>query len=618
MIKLKLAKEKNLYMIKKPLTRNIVLLVIITILIIAQGVVGTNSNFLEYGPIQKARLDSSLYPTDYFVQAGKDISFQSASDFVLNAFINLGFTWEKAIFIAYILLAIIFFYGATKLFKEWGCNNIFLCCVLFIFLIFFDPISSIVGGNLVWYNSFMHYMPSACTFVWALASISGKNQNYYLCFILLGIGCLFHIQYGTYAALFVIIYILCVKEFDVVKNIFYHKKLTTNNKMIVYKLTKALPFLVVPALILVLIVSSLNSGKISNKEFVDIYAIFRNPHHISPSTWAVEDYYILLIYIGISFIGLFISAKLKKNDKLSYRLICLSTVTFAVITITLLINYIFIDIFPLRIVAQLQPARFIQIYKTFLYFIYVYSLDSILNKITSINFSISGGKQSINLLITCIVSLIGLYFSFSFLYKISDRQLTQYIHNHSLFFFVSFIMIALSIIKIDKAARITRAFTLLFASFLIILLAIPTFTVKSNNGELRRKSFNELYNKNLMPVIELAERFENTTDKSDLFIADPDFANANYLRLFSNRGSIVFYKNIAKKDYAILEWYSRYNELKGFEEKSPLDNLLLAEKYNAYYIVLKNDDSKLEEYLNTGKVSLYDREGTLMILEVNR
>jgi len=97
---------------------------------------------------------------------------------------------------------------------------------------------------------------------------------------------------------------------------------------------------------------STGTNMLDHEKFVYIYAQLRIPHHLVPSTWG-WPYWVQAIafYVGA---GWFIH-RTRSGRPPAENMILLVTVGLAVVALAL--NYLFVEVYPLALVAKLQPAR---------------------------------------------------------------------------------------------------------------------------------------------------------------------------------------------------------------------------------------------------------------------
>ena len=95
-----------------------------------------------------------------------------------------------------------------------------------------------------------------------------------------------------------------------------------------------------------------DGGALANDVFVEIYAYLRHPHHLVPSTWPWPAWQRALMFYA----GAWFFLRRTGSDRPPIERAVLDT-TVALTAAVLALNYIFVEIFPLALVAKLQPAR---------------------------------------------------------------------------------------------------------------------------------------------------------------------------------------------------------------------------------------------------------------------
>ena len=94
-----------------------------------------------------------------------------------------------------------------------------------------------------------------------------------------------------------------------------------------------------------------SSDMLSNRDFVQLYAFIRIPHHLVPSAWAKAQWAEFLLFS----VGGILCIKQAKSLQPAIRFGLFAVIGLALGS--LLLNFVFVEIFPLAIVAKLQLAR---------------------------------------------------------------------------------------------------------------------------------------------------------------------------------------------------------------------------------------------------------------------
>ncbi|TAG56579.1 MAG: hypothetical protein EAZ28_19620, partial [Oscillatoriales cyanobacterium] len=100
-----------------------------------------------------------------------------------------------------------------------------------------------------------------------------------------------------------------------------------------------------------LLTGTTGTQTIDNAEFVFIHAKVRNPHHILPSNWTIGNWFNFICFISGGLLCIKNTDLLQKEDKINFYII-VSTSIFA-----LCLNYVFVEVYPLALIAKLQLAR---------------------------------------------------------------------------------------------------------------------------------------------------------------------------------------------------------------------------------------------------------------------
>jgi hypothetical protein len=100
-----------------------------------------------------------------------------------------------------------------------------------------------------------------------------------------------------------------------------------------------------------LLTGATSGAMLSNRDFVQLYAFIRIPHHLVPSAWGKAQWgELLLFYIGG---GLCIKQATSLASALRVGLLMVIGLALG----ALLLNFLFVEIFPLAVVSKLQLAR---------------------------------------------------------------------------------------------------------------------------------------------------------------------------------------------------------------------------------------------------------------------
>jgi hypothetical protein len=113
----------------------------------------------------------------------------------------------------------------------------------------------------------------------------------------------------------------------------------------------------------------------------------------------------------------------------------------------------------------------------------------------------------------------------------------------------------------------------------------------------------------------IALEFKQRTGEDALFLGDPYNINTSYFRLFSERSSVVTFKNMPFTDEGMLEWVSRLERMgavskgpdgrfisheRALPRMAPEDVLEYAGSYGAGYLLLTYDQEKIDRYVELG------------------
>lgn len=128
----------------------------------------------------------------------------------------------------------------------------------------------------------------------------------------------------------------------------------------------------------------------------------------------------------------------------------------------------------------------------------------------------------------------------------------------------------------------------------------------------------------------LAEEFKQSTDEDTIFFGDPMNAQTAYFRLYSERNSVVAFKNMPFTDDGLIEWVQRLTDFGAiqmnddgyfqsneyiFTNQSIKNKISFCQQYDAEYLLANVNEEMLNEYLDAG-FTVYNNKGTWYLLNV--
>ena len=368
-----------------------------------------------------------------------------------------------------------------------------------------------------------------------------------------------------------------------------------------------------------LLTGTTSSDTINNADFIYIYAKIRNPHHILPSYWNVGNNW--LNFISLTIGGLLCinnTNELRKEDKINFAIIIGTSV------LALLLNYLFVEVYPVALIAKLQLARTVPFAQIIIFIAISLLFDRLYQ-----------AKQlAIGLLLLIILTLPnrGILFLALFVFlSICQTQKYTLPKRYTIlpwFFTAGTLIFSLiypltnSAEIIDRLISIPVLFSILAFPFILENLSISTaikqiftnllaFTTTSilvlGIAGILPKPMLEIFetrvNINAVPsddLNQLALRFSQSSNQDALVLIPPSVTSFQY---FSQRAIVVNFKNFPLTEKGIKEWQNRMETVLGvplnpqmiwggndlFSRRNSADLIQVARKYHADYILTRTD-----------------------------
>ncbi len=588
------------------------LLSLITFIILgsfmARGYVFPTGNHYTHVPQIKAILNPELYNNDYYVREMMRFTPRYYYQLMVAALAKLTGSIAASYFIYYLLAFTSFIAGCFSLGKLFTRSKLAAATVAFL---------SLTAYTLIGYIEIFTPRPVPAAFamslsVWGL--YFGFRQRWFLSYLFFGIACLLQFLIGLLPAL-MMLPIMAIASY----------KKTPYQQLI----PPLLIFFGMAALIYLPMALSgtTSTDKIGNAEFVFIYGWVRNPHHIIPSYWSLGIWIDFLLFIvgGLLCIqksdiasatlrdvaSATLRDRLKKTHKLYFYIIIAESI-FA-----LFLNYLFIEIYPLAIIAKLQLARTVPFAQIIIFIAVASQVDSFYKK----------GRLELGLLL--LISLTfpwpyrGIWFlliSIALLTNLGNRYL--FITRSQIF---SWVLVALSLIfslissppisfdrpilflilafpfllgKISNPKKIaTHALALLTATIFILGLlgALPGKILNIFQQQVKTYKIPQ------DEATKLALRFAKISDKNAIILVPPFISNFQF---YSERAVVVDFKHFPQTDDGIRQWQRRMEAVFGvplspqlaigsmeilFPQRSGLELVKVAREYGADYILTRVD-----------------------------
>ncbi len=557
-------------------------------------------NFPELPQIQHL-LNPELYKNDYHVQEMVKFNPRYYYYHIIYLLASLGlsiplvhFTYQFLAFGSVVLAchAIISIYTNAKL---PAAAMTFLCLA-----------SSFTDiGNTLLFST--KSVSSTFAMGWAIWGIYfSLRQKWLTGYFFFGVACLLQFLVGFLPGLMMIpVLILASVEQRKFKNLILSIALLAVMASIVY-----LPML---------LTGTTSSDTINNADFIYIYAKIRNPHHILPSYWNVGNNW--LNFISLTIGGLLCinnTNELRKEDKINFAIIIGTSI------LALLLNYLFVEVYPVALIAKLQLARTVPFAQIIIFIAISLLFDRLYQ-----------AKQlAIGLLLLIILTLPnrGILFLALFVFlSICQTQKYTLPKRYTIlpwFFTAGTLIFSLiypltnSAEIIDRLISIPVLFSILAFPFILENLSISTAIkqIISNLLSLLTATilvlgiagilpkpildiFQTRVNINAIPrddLNRLALRFSQSSNQDALVLIPPSVTSFQY---FSQRAVIVNFKNFPLTEKGIKEWQNRMETVLGvplspqmiwggndlFSRRNSADLVQVAKKYHADYILTRTD-----------------------------
>lgn len=178
-----------------------------------------------------------------------------------------------------------------------------------------------------------YLVPSNIAWVIALWSFYFYlKEKYKISFLMLGVSSMFHILVG------VLMYGILAGRFV----------LTGRFRQILQSLLFFIPFLLV---FIPLLISGYGNSISNSEKFINIYAEFRNPWHILPSTWSLTEWAGFSLFFIFFLLIFYKYSSIEKKHKKLFEEIMIIILTYY------LIGIIFVELFPIKAIIKLQLFR---------------------------------------------------------------------------------------------------------------------------------------------------------------------------------------------------------------------------------------------------------------------
>lgn len=608
--------QKNLYKNKRNIIIGFLQVLVLFSILTFWGMSWYNSDWSTYGVNLLARTREFL---NYFVaqSAAQHITPQFFTDYLIIGIIKLGFSYEFATLFWYVISCLIMILGILFLSNVLSKKFSFSCAVVAIIYIVFNSVSASVSGNLLWSNSFLHSSFASTFCIWSLYFMLEQRKRFYLSYLMCVFAALIQIQVGFYFGIIIIAY-------QVISSIF-NKQPCNFYSIFVW---------LIPTALLLILFAGQSNNLLSNQSFVEIYARLRHPHHMIPSSWSIQGY----INLGMFLLSLFLFSYKKLYILEEYRILFYWSITICFLVIlALFFNYVFTDIFPWALVVKIQPARMVSMFLLSLTVMVICLIDRCMEEREYI--------PVVSFVFLFFVNYIhpidvGIWFFICTLSYLCLQKTIAPIFFTKLGLIAPKILLPVSIIFLIIILWYRQSYGLIFVSFAMCLLSTifyPTFKGRLHTAivllplmsyGVSMITIPNFFSQNInTSLYNLSLRFQEKTTSDIIYYADPKSSSLEAVSLYSRRTPVVFEKNVPIYDEAIIEWLHRLiafgvvktdgKKYQYVQSQLPSNEIItMAKKYGASFIVTDKQD--LQSYLDTKRVTIFDSEDNYYILNILR
>ena len=553
-------------------------------------------NFPEVPPIE-FMLNPELYKNDYYVQEMVKFNPRYYYYYIIYFLANLGLTIPFVHFIYQFLAFGSFILACNAIINIYTNSKLSAAAMSFLCIAasFTD-----VGNTLIFSTK---SVPSTFAMAFAIWGIYfSLRQKWLTGYLFFGLGCLLQLLVGLLPGLMM----LPVLIIESVK--------TRNFKSLIWSIA-LLALMASIVYVPMLLTGTTSTQTIDNAEFVYIHAKVRNPHHILPSNWDIGNWFNFICFIIGGLLCIKNTELLPEKDKVKFY-IFIGTSIFA-----LLLNYIFVEVYPSAFIAKIQLARTVPFAQIIVFIAVCLTVDRLYQY----------QKIAIGLLLLIILTLPfrGIVFLglsiwqtqkyvfprrysiwlwlvtawtlfFSLIYPLADSWeiMGDRIISIPIFFSILAFPFILEKTPASTAIKQTVTHTLALATTITLVLGVAGILPKPILN-----IFQTRVNINAFPsddLNKLALRFAQASNQDALVLIPPSVTSFQY---FSQRAIVVNFKNFPFTEKGIKEWKNRMKAILGvplnpqmiwggndfFSRRSSADLVKVARNYNANYILTRSD-----------------------------
>lgn len=582
-----------------------------------------NNLIYAIGEIQA--YDNNLFSNNIFLGEGV-ISPRYLVDAIFRLIMSLnGGDWASAdliwVYLAVAVQAVAISNIAYRISKK---NQLVVSAVFSCFILYIN--NYLAGFTLYEYESTSIGMGIAFSML-GISFLIGENRNYNMAWLFCALALICHVHEGLYGC--VIVFICVVAD------------AIHNKRNIILRQNGFFLFAVLAAILVVVPSMITDSMDISSREFVNIYSLYRHPHHLVPSSWNTESIYTTLL-TDASFFAIPICIECIDKKQNIHRILeafmLIGSWVFAI-----LFMYVFTEIKPIAAVSTLFISKFFKYillmgliwmlkssfdlrdkgkyitHYMMIFFVLTVSACSAFqmcfyiatvviiymiekrNDNSKIIIYISNHKHVFDFAFACTMMYVkrkslGLsYYTFHNLISDFKTTIITALRNsfcQGLVILVVFFAIMIMNLFIRKKLFGYHLISILSLVCLLIFSMVGKIIVYEDgvrflNGEtaLKYSMGSELY--------DFAFNFRKMTDVADVFLADPDDTiNTGWFQVVSERNCYVVEKVIPSSKVTIDDWYYRYTQTNSFYGRSSdeIKNVMNLEGIDYLLLTVDNYD----------------------------
>ncbi|MCH8506900.1 MAG: hypothetical protein LAT50_21695 [Ectothiorhodospiraceae bacterium] len=560
--------------------------------LIAYGYQLASDNLLNHFPYIELWVDPDLYPDDFYVQEFTQFSPRYYYQVVVNSLMRLGIPFPWIYFTVYAAAYSSFVLGLFTLARQFRASLI--TAAIFVFLCLRSPVGTVGFVAL--------FRPEPIPAIWAIGFVTWGlvfcySQRWILGYLMLGLASLFQILVGVLPGILIFPWL----AYDA-----YTQRKPQK--------------IILPLLILGLFASAVyfpmkftgatGSEALSHQEFVNIYGMIRHPHHIIFSEFEYPQW----LYFWSFTISGIVNCIALRNLTIKQKRDILAPIIVGLLLLPL--GYIFVELYPITLVAKLQLARvtpFMQLFGL-LGFSFLaqefYRKRNIGSAVLLVTILVIPNLALAAILLALIVTnrwlskmpklqgWIALAIAISLVVVQIREDPSQTIrHIGWLVILGGCLMIPAGVQKLESHPSISQRSPQLLPALMYSIGLVPLLVLVLGlrdwlprplqnpfNGRLEQQWF---YNSDLY---RLGTHVAQTTPKDSLILTPME---SHEFRAYSKRSLVFNYKSLPFTDDGIQEWFRRWQKMR---EQAPtyrqhtLEQLVtLAQEFEANYVLTQEN-----------------------------